>query len=186
MDDIKNETVRPSALADEQVMNMNTQYHELSAKAEHLYRFVNQFKASFHRPRDYSGHYINMVEVHDLTYIDDHPGTTATQIARCTQRTRGAVSQVLSKLENNNLIRREQSPDNASVMHLYTTATGKEISDAHKRHDVFMLNAMNCVLSRHFSGEEISSFYRILEFLSNAMTNEYGHGGTSKQSTERK
>lgn len=74
MDDIKNETVRPSALADEQVMNMNTQYHELSAKAEHLYRFVNQFKASFHRPRDYSGHYINMVEVHDLTYIDRSSG----------------------------------------------------------------------------------------------------------------
>lgn len=55
MDDIKNETVRPSALADEQVMNMNTQYHELSAKAEHLYRFVNQFKASFTDPETIPG-----------------------------------------------------------------------------------------------------------------------------------
>lgn len=186
MDDMKkNETVQPAtALAEEQVMN--TQYQELSAKAEHLYRFVNQFKASFHKPRDYSGHYINMVEVHDLTYIDDHPGTTATHMAKTTRRTRGAVSQVLSKLENNNLIRREQSPDNASVMLLYTTETGKQISDAHKRHDVFMLNAMNRVLSRHFSDEEIDSFYRILQFLSIEMTHEYGRGGAAKQPPEPK
>jgi len=184
MDDMKkNKSVQAAAdPADEQTMNI--QYQELSAKAEHLYRFVNLFKASFQKIRNYSGHLINMAEVHDLTYIDDHPGTTASHIAKTTRRTRGAVSQVLSKLENNKLIRREQSPDNASVMLLYTTEIGKQISDAHKSHDVFMLKAMNAVLSQYFSDEEIDSFYRILQFLSNEVTHGYGKGGSAKRPPE--
>lgn len=152
----------------------NVQYQELSVKAEYLYRFVNLFKASFHKPQDYAGYSINMVEVHDLTYIDDHPGVSTSAIAQNTRRTRGAVSQVLTRLEKNGLIRRVRSPENSSMVQLYTTEAGKEISDAHKRHDVFMLNAMNNELRRHFSKEEIDCFFRILAYLSVRMTHDYG------------
>lgn len=162
----------------------NAAYHELSAKAEHLYNFVNLFKASFHRPRDYSGHFVNMVEVHDLTYIDDHPGVTAAEIAKNTARTRGAVSQVLTKLEKNHLIRKEQSPVNASMMLLYTTEIGKQISDAHKSYDVHMLTAMNDVLRQHFSEMEIDCFYRVLRFLSIELSTNQGRGGSVRQNTE--
>ena len=151
----------------------NAQYQELSVKAEYLYRFVNLFKASFHKPQNYAGYQINMVEVHDLTYIDDHPGVSTSAIAQNTRRTRGAVSQILTRLEKNGLIRRVRSPENSSMVQLYTTEVGKEISDAHKRHDVFMLNAMNCELSRHFSKDEIDCFFRILAYLSVRMTHDY-------------
>lgn len=155
----------------------NAQYQELSVRAEYLYRFVNLFKASFHRPQNYAGYQINMVEVHDLTYIDDHPGISTSAIAQSTRRTRGAVSQVLTRLEKNGLIRRVRSPENSSVVQLYTTEVGKQISDAHKRHDVFMLNAMNNELSRHFSQEEIDCFFRILAYLCVRMTQSYGKEG---------
>ena len=150
---------------------LNLLYHQLSSKANYLYKFVNLFKSSFHRPRDYdnTGRLINMVEIHDLTFIDDNPGVTATTIADVTLRTRGAVSQVLAKLEGIGLIRRVPCRDNGKTMHIYTTEEGKKLSDAHKRFDVRMLRAMHNVLLEEYAQEQIDCFYDVLEFFASAM-----------------
>ncbi|WP_068504372.1 MarR family transcriptional regulator [Paenibacillus kribbensis] len=50
--------------------------------------------------RDYgTGDHINMVEVHTLTMIEENPGITAAKLALEWNRTKGAASQIVIKLE---------------------------------------------------------------------------------------
>ncbi|WP_076983037.1 MarR family transcriptional regulator [Bacillus siamensis] len=50
-----------------------------------------------------------MVEVHTLTVTEENPGITVTEAALKRNRTRGAVSQIISKLEKRDLIIRKKS-----------------------------------------------------------------------------
>ncbi|WP_076982523.1 MarR family transcriptional regulator [Bacillus siamensis] len=49
-----------------------------------------------------------MVEVHTLSVIEENPGITVTEAALKRNRTRGAVSQIISKLEKRDLIIRKK------------------------------------------------------------------------------
>lgn len=83
--------------------NMSIEHltQNLVARADTLYKFVLLYNNYLTSPRDYgTGNVVTMVEVHTLTEIADHPGITVTQLAEFWNRTKSAVSQTVSKLEN--------------------------------------------------------------------------------------
>ncbi|WP_260399874.1 helix-turn-helix domain-containing protein [Peribacillus simplex] len=49
-----------------------------------------------------------MVEVHTLTVIEENPGITVTEVALEWNRTKGPVSQIITKLEKRSLIIRKK------------------------------------------------------------------------------
>lgn len=148
----------------ESAAERNLKFHELEAKAMTIYKFVMNYHDYIKTARDYgTGETINMVEVHTLTVIEENPGVTVTEVALGWNRTKGAVSQIISKLENRGLIIRKKEAGNAKNVHLYATDQGKLLSKAHKEYDIRELTWADETLHQIFSDEEINSFYRVMQ-----------------------
>ena len=139
-------------------------YHELNAKANIIYKFVMNYNDYIKTARDYGiGEIVNMVEVHTLTVIEENPGITATEVALEWNRTKGAVSQIIAKLEKRGLIRREKEAGNAKTVHLYVTDKGEFLSKAHKDYDINELTWANQTLHESFTTEEVNVFYKVMK-----------------------
>jgi len=139
-------------------------YHELDAKANIIYKFAMTYSDYIKAARDYgTGERINMVEVHTLTVIEENPGITVTEVAMEWNRTKGAASQIVTKLEQRGLIERKKEGGNAKNHHLYATAEGVVLSKAHKSYDIKELTWADKMLHREFSLQEIDGFYNVMK-----------------------
>ncbi len=78
-----------------------------------------------------SRHDLYHSERHMLDRIGDHPGINVTEFARATGVTKGAVSQVVKKLETKGLVRRFKSAANDKEVLLELTRAGR---DAYLQH----------------------------------------------------
>ncbi len=72
-------------------------------------------------------------ERHLLDMIGDHPGVNITEFARAAGITKGAVSQVVKKLEKKGLVERYKSGDNDKEVFLELTRPGRDIYLRHKK-----------------------------------------------------
>lgn len=146
---------------------IDTLYEQLSFYTNRLYQFVIAYSDYINKSRDYgTGMLINMVEVHILTLIEDHPGTTVSGLAKEWRRTKSAISQTVKKLEAKGLVHRVRDKDDAKVFHLYTTDEGARLSTAHKLYDnMTILQAQNELL-RTCTPEEINAFFKVLDVYS--------------------
>ena len=142
----------------------NSQLETLNTKANILYKFVMLYNDYIKTARDYgTGEIINMVEVHILTKIEENPGITVTEVALMWNRTKGAVSQIVSKLEKRGLIERRKERGNAKNVHLYVTDKGEILSKAHKAYDIQELNWADKTLHTDFTSQEIDTFYKVMQ-----------------------
>ncbi|WP_202931064.1 MarR family winged helix-turn-helix transcriptional regulator [Aminipila terrae] len=148
----------------ENVVLRNAKYHELDEKANIIYKFVTTYNDYIKTAHDYgTGEIINMVEVHTLTVIEENPGITVTDVALHWNRTKGAVSQIVAKLEKRGLIFRKKEDGNAKNVHLYVTDKGEFLSKAHKAYDIKELTWADKMLRQGFTTEEIVIFYKIMD-----------------------
>lgn len=148
----------------ESVILRDTKYHELDAKANIIYKFVMTYNDYIKTAHDYgTGEVINMVEVHTLTVIEENPGITVTEVALEWNRTKGAVSQIIAKLEKRGLIIRKKESGNAKNVHLYVTDRGELLSKAHKAYDIKELTWADKTLHNSFTTEEIDVFYKVMQ-----------------------
>ena len=82
-------------------------YKELNIYADQEYVFAIFYERYINQLRDYGyGLLINMVEVHTLTMIADQPGITVNELSKQWRRTKGAVSQNVTKLSRKGLIKK--------------------------------------------------------------------------------
>lgn len=79
---------------------------------------------------------LTMMEVHTLSYIEDHPGTSSGELIQYWDKTKGTISQILTKLEKLELIEKRKKDGNAKNLYLYVTAEGSRVSKAHKMYDI--------------------------------------------------
>lgn len=147
----------------ENLISIKNKYNELNIKANIIYKFVTTYNDYIKKPHDYgTGEIINMVEVHILTIIEENPGITVTEVALEWNRTKGAISQTITKLENRGLIERKKEDNDAKSIHLYATKKGIILSQAHKTYDIKELTSANKILSESFTLKEIDIFYKIM------------------------
>ena len=139
-------------------------YAQLSQRADLVYSFVTVYNSYINELRDYgTGMLINMVEVHTLTMIADHPGITVSELSVMWSRTKGAVSQNVTRLEKKGLITRQRDEKNAKIVHLYVTGEGERLSTAHKLYDNMDIMQTQRDLLQSCSLEEVDSFYKVLK-----------------------
>ena len=139
-------------------------YAQLSQRADLVYSFVTVYNSYINELRDYgTGMLINMVEVHTLTMIADHPGITVSELSVMWSRTKGAVSQNVTRLEKKGLITRQRDEKNAKIVHLYVTEEGERLSTAHKMYDNMDIMQTQRDLLQSCSLEEVDSFYQVLK-----------------------
>ena len=135
---------------------------DMHNKADLLYEFILKYYDLMQEPTDYgTGEKLNMLEVHLLTHIDEHPGVTVSELAKLWGRTKGAISQQIKKLEEKKYITKSKDPSNGKQTLLHATTQGNIISEAHRRYDTQdILLTLNALL-KHCTLEEIDTFYKV-------------------------
>ena len=143
----------------------NDQYSRLIHQLADISDRFQQVGASYYTDlHDYgTGELYTSAEVHMITRIEENPGITATRIAEITNRTKSAVSQMISKLEGKGLIQREKDPNNGKQYFLYVTPKGRHLSLCHKAYDEasMPLNEMVDL----FGMDVIEKFVDIMEYM---------------------
>ena len=110
-----------------------------------------------------TGEEYTSVEVHTLKHIADNPGITLTELARDYAKTKGAISQIVKKIETKGLIYREPAPEHDNKYFLYITEKGSVLDAAHRAYDqISSGEAMNQVREL-VSEEEFNAAFRVLE-----------------------
>ena len=146
---------------------------QLLERAERLYRFVQLYADYMQAARDYgTGELISMVEVHTLTMIADSPGITVTELAQMWDRTKGAVSQNVKKLEQKGLIYRQRKADNGKVVHLFATEAGERLSRCHKDYDRRDVVGTQAVLLQRCTPQELADFFKVVDIYTRIMLEE--------------
>lgn len=130
------------------------------------YRYCQFGSEYYKRLTDYgTGELYSSGEVHTVTYIEEYPGITVTDIAQCTGRSKATISLTINKLEKKGLIRREKSTKRARYSNLYVTPKGLELSKAHKAYDHQAMAEMLDDFIALFGVEAVQHFYDIMGYV---------------------
>lgn len=125
---------------------------------------VSNLYISTKPPRDYgTGEEYTSVEVHMIKHIADNPGVTVTELARDYGKTKGAVSQILKKVEGKGLVLRESDPNNENRALLYLTEKGKFLDMAHRQYDQISFGESMDQVRNQFSESEVNTAFCVLE-----------------------
>ena len=148
-------------------------FKNLQARADLVFKFAIMYADYLSEKHDYgTGELINMVEVHTLTAIEETPGITVTELAKYWNRTKGAISQTVTKLANKGYVSKRKHPTNAKNVLLFATQKGKKLSYAHKAYDVADVTTTMQELMKHCTPEEIDSFFKVIAFYNQILENE--------------
>lgn len=159
----QNETVIAAERGNDSVVDET--YATLSKRYDKLYSFVMHYSEYIYSTHQYDARLpvtLTMIEVHTLSYIEDHPGTTPTELVHFWDKTKGAISQVLTRLFNLNLIEKRKENGNAKTLHLYVTEEGRQISQAHKLYDINDITKTMTELQKRCSMDELEAFYKVV------------------------
>ena len=144
------------------VRKMRKKYNNVEA-VDILHQVANLY-ISTKVPQDYgTGEEYTSVEVHTLKHIADNPGITVTELAWDYAKTKGAISQILKKLENKSLVYRPQNPAGDNRAPLYLTEKGEILDAAHRKYDEVSFGESIDQVRLQFSEEEIDIAFNVLE-----------------------
>lgn len=101
---------------------------ELFIKAVHQYNALEKLPSKAGTKHD-----LYHSERHFLDKIGDHPGMNMTEFAGAAGITKGAVSQVVKKLENKGLVKRYKSSVNNKEVFIELTRDGRDLYREHKK-----------------------------------------------------
>lgn len=143
---------------------INDEFRTLNNRHNNIYQFVLHYYNYIISKHDYgTGDLISMIEAHTITYIEENPGTTVSELAIYWKKTKGAISQTVSKLIEKGFVRREQAEYSGRTYLLYVTEEGLKLSKAHKLYDIIDIAKTLDQLLEHCSVDEIDAFYKVIK-----------------------
>jgi DNA-binding MarR family transcriptional regulator len=124
-------------------------------------------------PKDHgTGEMYTSSELHMLKYIVDHPGVTATDTAHDWNKTRGAATQMLSKLERKELLRRGDDPYNNKKVLYYATEKGLYLNEKHREYDTINFGKTYKKLVNQFSEKDVETTIEVIRAYGNLLVEE--------------
>lgn len=147
-----------------------------------MLRVVNRFKALEKHPMDFgTKHKLYHSERHMLDKIGENPGMNVTEFATRAGVTKGAVSQVLSKLEKKGFVQRYRNRGNNKEILISLTDSGKTIFEKRKKLNQEVHNQLAKELSK-YSRNNVESFISLLTWLDTFLeTSNYKMAEISKK-----
>lgn len=123
---------------------------------------------------------LNHMEIHMLAEIWKHPGISAQELAEIFNRTKGAVSQILKRLNNEGLIIKRENPQNARFNNLYATELGIAACKNHAQHEESLFESL---LPRfdEFSRQDLDRVMQAIHIFEQGVL---GYGNKENQSDE--
>lgn len=112
---------------------------------------------------------IHYSEIHTVAAIAKNPGIHISGLAEHFGYTRGAVSEVVAKLEKKGLLVKEEDPENLSRLRLTLTKKGERAQGEHRRyHD--MVNSLILNLLKGRPAEHVNAIRTFLRGLSEGLS----------------
>jgi len=100
---------------------------------ESFFKIVNHYTVIEKNPKKYGTEEIlHKLEIHTIHAIGENPGINVTELASWHGITKSAVSQVVKKVEDKDMIKRYKAPDNAKEVLFRLTEKGKQAYRGHK------------------------------------------------------
>jgi len=118
-------------------------------------------------------------ERHMLDRIGEHPEINVTEFARVAGITKGAVSQVVKKLETKGLVRRYKSGSNNKEVFLELTRTGRDAFSEHGRKNEETIRPLLQEL-RKYPDDKVEFLISMLAWISDYL------GKSAKQMKEKR
>lgn len=166
---------------------INTTYKTLDTRHSIIYEFVMLYNDYIYAAHDYgNGLPLTMIEIHTLTYIDDNPGTTVTILTDHWHKTKGAISQIVSRLEKDGLVSKSKREDNAKTVLLHTTELGHKLSSAHKLYDIADISKTLGEIGEKCKPEEIDTFFKVMQVYYQVISKDFEENNIPKRQGKRK
>ena len=128
-------------------------------------RFTLMFNGFMMRKRSYGGgEKLTLVELMLLLTISESEGIFATEIAKRWRKTKGAISQILKKLETKGLIDKQRDSHDAKMYGLFLTERGRQIIE--ELESPVILEKMR----EEFTEEQINNFYCVMRKYTEILT----------------
>lgn len=139
-------------------------FHQLYEQARLLYNFASLLTThSNHKNCSEIDPTLTMTEVHLLVDIMEQPGIRVSELGRLNLKTRGAISQMVKKLEQAGMITKTVNEQHGRILDLNLTPLGLSIAKEHAEYDVRALTQTLNELMKTCSMEEINHFYKVLQ-----------------------
>lgn len=136
---------------------------EVGHKTGYVYDFITVTTGMLNAIRqNANGVELTIVEVRTIMMIQENPGITATQLCHNWNRSRGAISQILKKIEQKGFIYRKKSWDNDKVFQLYPTEAGVQVVNAFVEEDSRDTTNLIRSLLETCTVEELRAFYKVI------------------------
>jgi DNA-binding MarR family transcriptional regulator len=128
-------------------------------------------------PRKYgTGIELYMSEMHTLDLINKNEGTTVTNLANRTKKTKSAITQITNKLQKKGLINKLRNDDNYKEVNLSLTELGRQTCAFHKSSDEKKFRkAVRYV--KDYSNDDLQKCYEIFTIITRSL-NKDELGGT--------
>lgn len=154
----------------------------LDQKRIAFFMHYNDYIMSAHQYGD--NYTLTLMEVHTLSYIEDHPGTSSGELIQYWDKTKGTISQILTKLEKLELIEKRKKDGNAKNLYLYVTAEGSRVSKAHKMYDILDIAKTMSQLQKQCSAEEIEAFYHVISVYNEVIKKDFEINKSPRKRTD--
>lgn len=145
----------------------------VARKSELIHDYTMRYYERNMRKLDYgTGEHYTSVEVHILEKIYLHPGITVTQLAVLTSRSKGAVSQIVTKLCDKGLVVRKAQTGNGTgdsgesagkKRTLWLTEKGEELNQRHISYDEDNFKMFLDALAESYSSDQLDAFFKVME-----------------------
>lgn len=166
---------------------INQTFQVMNNRHNIIYEFVLCYNDYIYAEHDYgNGTPLTMIEAHTLTYIEDHPGTTVTELTSYWRKTKGAISQIVSKLESLGLVMKKKKEGNAKTICLYVTECGFQTSLSHKLYDTLDITKTLSKIQKECTPAEIDIFYKVLSVYYNVISKDFEENKIPKRQGKRK
>ena len=134
-------------------------------------RFTLMFNGFMMRKRSYGGgEKLTLVELMLLLTISESEGIFATEIAKKWRKTKGAISQILKKLETKGLIDKQRDSHDAKMYGLFLTERGRQIIEEFDQQDIVESPVILEKMREEFTEEQINNFYCVMRKYTEILT----------------
>lgn len=151
-------------MTDQQSEN-NLENWPAEKKSDLIHNYVMRYADRNARKIDYgTGVRYTSVEMHVLEKICDHPEITVTELSKLASRTKGAISQIVKRLQDKGLVDK-QNVDTGLLrqVSLQPTEEGLRLNTLHLEYDRKNTEEFYEAVEKYCSREEINSFFKVME-----------------------
>lgn len=120
-------------------------------------------------PRVYGDETLFQAECHTIDMIGSIDNVTVTDIAKATNKSKSAVSQMVVRLIKKGFVTKSRREDNERNVDLALTPKGRKIYEFHKEYDRQSYETILACI-QHFTVDELHTYLSIQEVLVNQLT----------------